>query len=73
MGRRRRRIVFLSISAGMVLVLAGVAVAGYVLLGHFNANIKQDNITSLLGNQQPVDTHPQAENILVLGSDSAMA
>jgi LCP family protein required for cell wall assembly len=70
MGRRRRRIVFLSISAGMVLLLAGVACAGYVLLGHFNANIKQDNITSLLGNQQPVDTHPKAENILVLGSDS---
>jgi LCP family protein required for cell wall assembly len=54
----------------MVLVLAGVAVAGYALLGHFNANIKQDDISSLLGNQQPVDTHPQAENILVLGSDS---
>jgi LCP family protein required for cell wall assembly len=54
----------------MVLVLAGVAVAGYALLGHFNANIKQVDISSLLGNQQPVDTHPQAENILVLGSDS---
>ncbi|HEY6786691.1 MAG TPA: LCP family protein, partial [Trebonia sp.] len=54
----------------MVLLLAGIAVAGYTLLGHFNANIKQDDISSLLGNQQPVDTHPQAENILVLGSDS---
>ena len=70
MGRRRRRIVFLSISAGMVLLLAAVAGAGYLLMGHFNANIKQDDITSLLGNQQPVDTHPEAENILVLGSDS---
>jgi len=54
----------------MVLVLAGVAGAGFLLLGHFNANIHQDDISSLLGNQQPVDTHPQAENILVLGSDS---
>lgn len=53
----------------MAALLAGVAVAGYVLVGHFNANIKQDDITSLLGNQ-PVDTHPQAENILVMGSDS---
>jgi LCP family protein required for cell wall assembly len=70
MGRRRRKIVFLSISAGMVLLLAGVAGAGYALMSHFNANIKQDDISSLLGNQRPVDAHPQAENILVLGSDS---
>jgi LCP family protein required for cell wall assembly len=69
MGRRRRTIVFLSISGGMAVLLAGVAVAGYALMSHFNANIRQDNITSLLGDQ-PVDTHPQAENILVMGSDS---
>jgi LCP family protein required for cell wall assembly len=69
MGRRRRRIVILSISAAMVL-LAGVAGAGYALMSHFNANIRQDDITSLLGNEQPVDTHPQADNILVIGSDS---
>ena len=69
MGRRRRRIIIASISAGMAGLLAGVAGASYVLLGHFNANIQQDDITSLLGNQ-PVDTHPQAENILVMGSDS---
>jgi LCP family protein required for cell wall assembly len=69
MGRRRRRIVILSISASLVL-LAGVAGAGYALMSHFNANIKQDDITSLLGNEQPVDTHPQADNILVIGSDS---
>jgi LCP family protein required for cell wall assembly len=50
-------------------LLAGVAVAGWALVSHFNANIQQDNITSLLGDQ-PVDTHPQAENILVMGSDS---
>ncbi len=56
-------------STGMAVLLAGVAVAGYALLSHFNANIQQDNITSLLGDQ-PVDTHPQAENILVMGSDS---
>jgi LCP family protein required for cell wall assembly len=69
MGHKRRRTILLSISAGMAVLLAGVGVAGYTLVGHFNANIQQDNITSLLGNQ-PVDTHPQAENILVMGSDS---
>jgi len=69
MGHKRRRTILLSISAGMAVLLAGVAVAGYALMSHFNANIQQDNITSLLGDQ-PVDTHPQAENILVMGSDS---
>jgi LCP family protein required for cell wall assembly len=69
MGHKRRRTILLSISAGMAVLLAGVGVAGYTLVGHFNANIQQDDITSLLGNQ-PVDTHPQAENILVMGSDS---
>jgi LCP family protein required for cell wall assembly len=69
MGRKRRRIIIASISAGMAGLLAGVATASYVLLGHFNANIQQDDITSLLGDQ-PVDTHPRAENILVMGSDS---
>ena len=53
----------------MAVLLAAVAGAGYALVNHFNENIQQDDITSLLGNQ-PVDTHPQAENILVLGSDS---
>ena len=67
---RRKRIVIASVSAGMALLLAAVAIAGYVLLGHFNANIQQDNISALLGNNRPVDTHPQAENILVIGSDS---
>ena len=50
-------------------LLAGLAGASYVVLSHFNTNIQQDDITSLLGNQ-PVDTHPRAENILVMGSDS---
>src|SRR5215469_8647237 len=67
---RRKRIVISSVSAGMALLLTAVAIAGYVLLGHFNANIQQDNISALLGNNRPVDTHPQAENILVIGSDS---
>jgi len=46
-----------------------VTATGYEILHHFNANIQQDDISGLLG-AQPVNTHPQAENIMVLGSDS---
>jgi LCP family protein required for cell wall assembly len=53
----------------LVLLLIGVTVTGYEVLRHFNANIQQDDISGLLG-AQPVNTHPQAENIMVIGSDS---
>jgi LCP family protein required for cell wall assembly len=53
----------------LAVLLIGVTVTGYEVLHHFNANIEQDDITGLLG-ARPVDTHPQAENILVIGSDS---
>jgi LCP family protein required for cell wall assembly len=64
----RRKII--ACGAGtLATLLVGVTATGYVILHHFNGNIKQDNITPLLG-RQPVNTHPQAENILVLGSDT---
>jgi LCP family protein required for cell wall assembly len=68
---KRKRIVIVSVSAGMAALLAVVAVGGLVLLRHFNGNIQQYNLkeSGLLG-RQPVDTHPHAENILVLGSDT---
>jgi LCP family protein required for cell wall assembly len=50
-------------------LLVGVVAGGYTLLRHFNGNIQQDDISGLLGNQ-PVNLHPQAENILVIGSDT---
>jgi len=53
----------------LALLLIGVTVTGYEILHHFNANIQQDNLSGLLG-ARPVDTHPQAENIAVIGSDS---
>jgi LCP family protein required for cell wall assembly len=56
-------------SASLALLLVAVAGSGYVLLRHFNANIQQDDIRGLLGDQ-PVNLHPQAENIMVIGSDS---
>jgi LCP family protein required for cell wall assembly len=67
--RRIRRRVIAWGTASLALLLIAITATGYEVLRHFNANLVQDNITGLLGNQ-PVDTHPQAENILVLGSDS---
>jgi LCP family protein required for cell wall assembly len=64
----RRKILVVGASSLAVLLVA-VTGTGYVMLRHFNANLEQDDITGLLGSQ-PVDTHPQAENILVIGSDS---
>jgi LCP family protein required for cell wall assembly len=67
--RRRRRRILIGGSASLALLMVLVAAAGYTLLEHFNGNIQQDDLTGLLGHQ-PVDTHPQAENIMVIGSDT---
>jgi LCP family protein required for cell wall assembly len=64
-----RRKILISGSATLALLLVAVTGSGYVLLKHFNANIQQDDISGLLG-AQPVNLHPQAENIMVIGSDS---
>ncbi|HEY2237984.1 MAG TPA: LCP family protein [Streptosporangiaceae bacterium] len=66
--RRRRRILIwtASITAGLV-ALAAVGV--FMVYRHLNGNIQQRDVSGLLGSQ-PVDLHPQAENILVIGSDS---
>jgi LCP family protein required for cell wall assembly len=66
----RRKIIIWG-SASLALILVAVSGTGYFMLRHFNANLQQDNIRSqgLLG-AEPVDLHPQAENIMVIGSDS---
>jgi len=64
----RRKILVWGASS-LALLLVAVAGSGYVVLKHFNANLEQDDIRGLLG-AQPVNLHPQAENIMVLGSDS---
>jgi LCP family protein required for cell wall assembly len=56
-------------ASSLALLLVAVAGGGFVILKHFNANLEQDNIIGLLG-AQPVNLQPQAENIMVLGSDS---
>ncbi len=64
-----RRKILIWGSASLALLLVAVTGTGYVMLKHFNANLQQDDIRGLLG-AQPVNLHPQAENIMVLGSDS---
>jgi len=64
-----RRKILIWGSASLALLLVAVTGTGYVVLKHFNANLQQDDIRGLLG-AQPVNLHPQAENIMVLGSDS---
>jgi LCP family protein required for cell wall assembly len=49
-------------------VLAAV-VGGYVVYRHLEGNIRQVDISGMLG-RQPTDLHPQAENIVVIGSDT---
>jgi LCP family protein required for cell wall assembly len=67
--RRRRKKILIWGAASLALLLVAVTGSAYALMRHFNANIQQDNISGLLG-AQPVNLHPQAENIMVLGSDS---
>jgi LCP family protein required for cell wall assembly len=50
-------------------LLVAVAVTGFLVVRHFNDNIAQANVRGLIG-KQPADLHPQAENILIIGSDS---
>jgi LCP family protein required for cell wall assembly len=57
-------------TAGIVATLLVIAALGvYFVYRHLNANLHQVDISGVLGSQ-PVDLHPQAENILVLGSDT---
>jgi len=66
---RRHKALLIWGSASLALLLVAVTATSFLVLRHFNANLQQDDITGLLGSQ-PVDSHPQAENIMVLGSDS---
>jgi LCP family protein required for cell wall assembly len=66
-GRRKK---ILAWTAGGVAVVVLLALGGvYAVYRHLNGNLHQVNISGELGTQ-PVDTHPQAENIMIIGSDT---
>ena len=66
---RRHRKLLAWTGGGLALLLIALAATGYALFRHLNDNIAQANVRGVLG-QQPADSHPQAENILLIGSDS---
>jgi len=65
--RRKKILAWVAGSLAVVLLLA--ATGAYLVYRHLNANLHQVNVSGLLGSR-PVDLHPQAENILVIGSDT---
>jgi LCP family protein required for cell wall assembly len=66
---RRHRKLLAWTAGSLAVLLVAVAATGYAMFRHFNDNIDQANIRGLLG-RQPANPHPQAENILVIGSDT---
>ena len=65
--RQRKILTWVAGSLAVVLLLA--ATGAYLVYRHLNANLHQVNVSGLLGSR-PVDLHPRAENILVIGSDT---
>src|SRR5512135_3683267 len=66
-GRKKK---ILAWTAGGVAVVVLLALGGaYAVYRHLNGNLHQVNISGELGTQ-PIDTHPQAENIMIIGSDT---
>ena len=68
-GRSRRKKILAWVAGSLAVVLLLAATGAYLVYRHLNANLHQVNVSGLLGSR-PVDLHPQAQNILVIGSDT---
>ncbi len=54
----------------LAVLLVALGATGYLVYRHLSNNIAQVNLEAYIG-KQPADLHPQAENILIIGSGSA--
>jgi len=66
-GRKRKILAWTA--GGVAMVLLAALGGAYAVYRHLNANLHQVDISGDLGTQ-PVDLHPQAENIAIIGSDT---
>lgn len=67
--RRRRRILRITLLLVAVLIL-GTAGAGWWTYSHLNSNIDSVDLDRAIGDNRPAKVVANAQNILVLGSDS---
>jgi anionic cell wall polymer biosynthesis LytR-Cps2A-Psr (LCP) family protein len=68
--QRRHRKLLAWTGGSLALLLVALTATGYLVYRHMSNNIAQVNLAAYIG-KQPADLHPQAENILVIGSGSA--
>ena len=69
-GKRRRRKKILAWTSAVLATVVVIGVLGaYFVYRHLDGNLHQVDLSGVLGSQ-PVDLHPQAENLLILGSDT---
>ncbi|HEY5989662.1 MAG TPA: LCP family protein [Streptosporangiaceae bacterium] len=68
--RRSRKKKVLAWTGGTLAVIALIAATGsYLVVRHLNGNLRQVDVSGIVG-VQPAQTHPKAQNILVIGSDT---
>jgi LCP family protein required for cell wall assembly len=67
--QRRHRKLLAWTGGSLVVLLVALTATGYLVYRHMSNNIAQVNLEAYIG-KQPADLHPQAENILIIGSSS---
>jgi LCP family protein required for cell wall assembly len=69
LGRHRKLLAW--VAGSLAVLVVAIVATGYLMIRHLNRNIAQVNINGLLGHQ-PVNRHPRAENLVLIGSDSRL-